>query len=389
MDHVSVVFENVSKRFRTGRHHGSLRDLFGSLSKRNGKTPSRDDFWALRDVTLDIRSGAALGIIGPNGAGKSTVLKLLTGIMRPTEGRVEVDGRIGALIELAAGFHPDLTGRENVYLQGAIMGMKRADVARRFDEIVAFAGVEPFIDTPVKRYSNGMNARLGFAIAAHLEPDVLLIDEVLAVGDRAFQLRAIDHVRSTIARGVPVVIVTHQLDLVSRLCDRAVLLSGGRVVREGAPDECIADYVRAGEQRPSLPDDPAPLRIDEVVATPSDRVPPGGRVVVRVSGEVLRPYGAEATIVLRIRTLPSEEVLFFTNVRRAGLMLPASGKFTVEFALSLNLGAGFYRAQVLVADLERQLDWAYGPSAMIAVDESPMFGGQVDLQPGIRLVERE
>jgi ABC-type multidrug transport system ATPase subunit len=300
---------------------------------------------------------------------------------------VQVDGRIGALIELAAGFHPDLTGRENVFLQGAIMGMRRADVARRFDEIVAFAGVEQFIDTPVKRYSNGMNARLGFAIAAHLEPDVLLIDEVLAVGDRAFQRRATDHVRATIARGVPVVIVTHQLDLVSQLCDRAVLLSGGRVIREGSAEECVAEYVRAGEEQETLPSDPAPLRIDSVVAE-RDRVQPGDRVVVRVDGEITDPSAVErANIVLRVRALPSEELLFFTNIRRAGLTLPAAGRFTLEFALHLHLGAGFYRVQVVVTDPERQIDWTRGPAAMIAVEESPLFGGRVDLQPGIRLVE--
>lgn len=385
---MSVVFENVSKRFRTGRHHGSLRDLLGSLSKRSANG-ARGDFWALRDVTLDIRPGAALGIIGPNGAGKSTVLKLLTGILRPTDGRVQVDGRIGALIELAAGFHPDLTGRENVFLQGAIMGMRRADVARRFDEIVAFAGVEQFIDTPVKRYSNGMNARLGFAIAAHLEPDVLLIDEVLAVGDRAFQRRATDHVRATIARGVPVVIVTHQLDLVAQLCDRAVLLSGGRVIREGTAAECVAEYVRAGEEQETLPSDAAPLRIDAVVAG-HDRVQPGDRVVIRVDGEITDASAVErANIVLRVRALPSEELLFFTNIRRAGLTLPASGRFTIEFALHLHLGAGFYRVQVVVTDPSRQIDWARGPAAMIAVEESPLFGGRVDLAPGIRLVEPE
>lgn len=384
---MSVIFENVGKQFRTGRHHGSLRDLLGSLSKRNGAT--RGDFWALREVTLDIRPGVALGIIGPNGAGKSTVLKLLTGILRPTEGRVIVEGRIGALIELAAGFHPDLTGRENVFLQGAIMGMKRAEVARRFGEIVAFAGVEAFIDTPVKRYSNGMNARLGFAIAAHLDPDVLLIDEVLAVGDRSFQQRALAHVRQTIARGVPVVIVTHQLDLVSQLCDRAVLLSGGRVMREGTAEECVAEYVRAAEEHEALPSDPAPLRIDEVTIEPRDRVAPGDAAIVRVRGEVTAPNDAsKANVVLRVRALPSEDLLFFTNVRRAGLTLPPSGTFTLEFALKLHLGAGFYRVQAVVTDPERRVDWSRGSSAMISVDESPMFGGRVDLQPGIRLVER-
>jgi ABC-type polysaccharide/polyol phosphate transport system ATPase subunit len=390
LDHVSVIFEHVGKRFRTGRQHGSLRDLFASFSKRTNAGSSRDDFWALRDVTLDIRPGMALGIIGPNGAGKSTVLKLLTGILRPTEGRIEVKGRIGALIELAAGFHPDLTGRDNVFLQGAIMGMRRADVAARFDEIVAFAGVEQFIDTPVKRYSNGMNARLGFAIAAHLDPDVLLIDEVLAVGDRAFQASAIAHVRATMARGVPVVLVTHQLDLVSQLCERAVLLSGGRVIREGSAQECVAEYVRAGEDPAATLDEPSPVTLADVSVSPSGQVAPGSTITVRVWGEVTNPLEmSRAVVALRIRALPSEDLLFFTNQSRAGIALPSSGSFQLDFDLRVHLGPGFYRVQVVVSEQSRQVDWARGPSAMISVGESPMFGGRVDLQPSIRLVDRQ
>jgi ABC-type polysaccharide/polyol phosphate transport system ATPase subunit len=390
VDYVSgpIVFERVGKRFRTGRHHGSLRELFAAWARRNGRQPASDEFWALRDVSLDIVPGAALGLIGPNGAGKSTVLKLLTGILQPTEGRVEVPGRVGALIELAAGFHPDLTGRENVYLQGAIMGMKRGDVAQRFDAIVAFAGVETFIDTPVKRYSNGMIARLGFAIAAHLDPDLLLIDEVLSVGDRAFQQRAIEHVRQTIARGVPVVLVSHHLELVAQLCHRAVLLSAGQVIQAGPADECVAHYVRAVDDTSDTLKDPAPVRIAAVTTQPSGRVAPGTQVVVRVEGEVTDPSAAEKpVVVLRVWSLPSEELLFVTNTRRAGLRLPAAGKFTLEFTLQLHLGAGLYRLQALVFSVEREKDWSRAAPVLITVDESPLFGGRVDLQPGIRLVD--
>ena len=188
----SILFDNVSKKFRRGERHDSLRDLVPSLVARAFKKPSADqlsdqEFWALRNVSFGVDAGQALGIIGGNGAGKSTSLKLLTRILRPTSGRASLKGRVGALIEVAAGFHPDLTGMENIFLQGAIMGMKRSETTARLEEIIEFAGVGPFINTQVKRYSSGMNARLGFSIAAHLRPDVLVIDEVLSVGDMAFQ----------------------------------------------------------------------------------------------------------------------------------------------------------------------------------------------------------
>ncbi len=196
MSQPAVVFDSVWKKFARGERHDSLRDLVPWAAKRLlGREKSdelaQQEFWALSNVAFEVHPGRALGIIGPNGAGKSTTLKLLTKILRPTRGRCHVVGRVGALIEVAAGFHPDLTGLENIFLQGAIMGMKRAEIAKKLDEIVEFAGVSGFIDTPVKRYSSGMNARLGFSIAAHLDPDVMIIDEVLSVGDSAFQDRCV------------------------------------------------------------------------------------------------------------------------------------------------------------------------------------------------------
>jgi lipopolysaccharide transport system ATP-binding protein len=249
----AVEFTNVWKKFRRGERHDSLRDLLpGTLARwlrRGARRPLEDsEFWALRDVSFAVSSGEALGVIGPNGAGKSTVLKLLTRILRPTQGSCQVRGRIGALIEVAAGFHPDLTGRENVYLQGAIMGMQRAEIARKFDEIVAFSGIADFIDTPVKRYSSGMNARLGFSVAAHLDPDVLLIDEVLSVGDVAFQERCVARMRALLRRGLPLVFVSHNLTAVTGLCTRTLVLDRGRVVFDGAPAEAVREYRRLGEQ---------------------------------------------------------------------------------------------------------------------------------------------
>jgi lipopolysaccharide transport system ATP-binding protein len=234
MNEPAVVFDHVWKKFRRGERHDSLRDAITTFVKAPFKTrPAVDaleeqEFWALRDVSFEVKPGEALGIIGPNGAGKSTALKLLTRILKPTLGSCNVRGRVGALIEISAGFHPDLTGRENLYLQGAILGMTRPEVARKMDAIIDFAGIRPFIDTPIKRYSSGMNARLGFAIAAHVEPDVLLIDEVLAVGDFVFQQKCFARLAEFRQSGAAIVFVSHNMQAIVSLCDRALLLRPGR-----------------------------------------------------------------------------------------------------------------------------------------------------------------
>jgi ABC-type polysaccharide/polyol phosphate transport system ATPase subunit len=211
---------------------------------RLGAGRKADAFWALRDITLDVPRGASLGVIGRNGAGKSTLFKLLAGITAPTRGRIVIDGRLAALIEVGSGFHPELTGRENVFLSGAILGMRRREIADKLDRIVAFAGVERFIDTPVKRYSSGMYVRLGFAIAAHLEPDVLLVDEVLAVGDAEFQVKCLERIDEMKRRGTTNLFISHDLSAVERLCDRVILLEGGAIVESGTPGEVVASYHR-------------------------------------------------------------------------------------------------------------------------------------------------
>ena len=248
----AIRVDGVAKRFQRGERHDSLRDLIPALigglrSKRRSAAEAsslrRDEFWAVQDLSFEVPFGRALGIIGPNGAGKSTTLKLLTGILRPTAGEIRMRGRVASLIEVSAGFHQDLTGRENVYLQGAIMGMTRREIDQRLDSIVDFSGIEPFIDTPVKRYSSGMNARLGFAIAVHLDPDVLVIDEVLSVGDMNFQQKCVDRMKAFKRDGVAIVFVSHNMQAVGDLCDEAVVIRG-RPRFQGPVGDAVSEYLR-------------------------------------------------------------------------------------------------------------------------------------------------
>jgi len=230
-----VQVRNVSKRYRVRSHGGDRRQLFGLL-------PRRETFWALRDVSFGIERGETLGIVGPNGAGKSTLIKLLSGITAPTAGEIEISGRLASLVEVGAGFQRDLTGYENIFLNGAILGMSYREISRKLPDIVKFAELGNFLDVPVKRYSSGMFVRLGFSIAAHLDADILLLDEVLAVGDVAFQARCFERIEELRRAGKTVLLVSHDLAAVERICGRALLLSGGRVVLEGDPREVVEAY---------------------------------------------------------------------------------------------------------------------------------------------------
>jgi len=250
MSSVALEFDGVWKKFRKGEKYDSLRDLIPATVKSFLSAACRDElkareFWALKDVSFQIKRGEAIGIIGSNGSGKSTTLKLLSGILKSTKGEIKVNGKLSALIEVAAGFHPDLTGRENIYLNGTILGMRRREIDRKFDEIVEFSGLEDFIDTPVKRYSSGMYARLGFSVAAHVDPDILLVDEVLSVGDMSFQQRCMEKMQEKIRSDVAVIFVSHNLAVVANLCDRAILLNKGAVVVDGPCEKAIEAYVKA------------------------------------------------------------------------------------------------------------------------------------------------
>jgi ABC-type polysaccharide/polyol phosphate transport system ATPase subunit len=243
-----ILVEHAARRFRVyPRENRALKDLLVARGRVRGS-----DVWALRDVSFAVEPGSAIGLVGRNGSGKSTLLRLLSGIIKPTSGRVLVGGRVGALLELGAGFHPDLTGRENVFLQGSIHGLSRATIREKFDEIVTFAGLEDFIDLPVKTYSSGMYMRLGFAIASHMEANVLLLDEVFAVGDEAFQRKCFGKIFEFKQRGGTIVFVSHDAGSVERLCDRAVLLKDGKVAFDGPTHDAIVAYrtMLAGERDP-------------------------------------------------------------------------------------------------------------------------------------------
>jgi lipopolysaccharide transport system ATP-binding protein len=250
-----IRVENLGKRYRI-RHEArerytTLRDVVARKAKAWWRRPSAlrsgnasdEDFWALKDVSFEVKEGEVLGIIGRNGAGKSTLLKILSRITEPTEGRITLRGRIASLLEVGTGFHPELTGRENIFLNGAILGMTRAEIRSKFDEIVAFAEVEKFLDTPVKRYSSGMYVRLAFAVAAHLDPEILVVDEVLAVGDAEFQKKCLGKMGEVARGGRTVLLVSHQMMAVDQLCDAALLLAGGRVARHGSVEDVLHDYL--------------------------------------------------------------------------------------------------------------------------------------------------
>ena len=272
---VVIRVENLWKEYRLGViNHGTLRaDLSSWWARMRGKddpnikidqslTSPRPDnsidsnpqerFWALKDVSFDVRRGEVLGIIGKNGAGKSTLLKILSKVTTPTRGQIRIRGRVASLLEVGTGFHPELTGRENIFLNGAILGMGRAEIRRKFDEIVAFSEVEKFIDTPVKRYSSGMYVRLAFAVAAHLEPEILLIDEVLAVGDVQFQKKCLGKMEEVSHEGRTILFVSHNMGAIRNLCRRAIWLHGGKIETEGQADQVVTEYLKYSQERAKI-----------------------------------------------------------------------------------------------------------------------------------------
>ncbi|HEV8724364.1 MAG TPA: polysaccharide ABC transporter ATP-binding protein [Candidatus Binatia bacterium] len=262
MSELAIRVENVSKQYRIGQGQDSFKTLRDTLSNallapvhrvadlfrgQNARVPKvSETVWALNDISFDIKCGELVGIIGCNGAGKSTLLRILARITEPTAGSAEIRGRVGSLLEVGTGFHPELTGRENVYLNGTILGMKRSEIERKYDEIVAFSGVEKFMDTPVKHYSSGMQMRLAFAVAAHVEPEILLVDEALAVGDAAFQKKCLSKMQDVGSHGRTVLFVSHNMTAITRFCQRAILLNGGKLVEDGPAHRVVSHYLCSG-----------------------------------------------------------------------------------------------------------------------------------------------
>ncbi len=396
MTDAALRLDGVYKKFRKGELYDSLRDLIPALAARMLRGPSREalaprEFWALQDITFSVPRGEAFGIIGSNGAGKSTILKVLSGIMRPTRGTLHVEGRLSALIEVSAGFHPDLTGRENIYLNGTILGMTRAEIKRRFDAIVAFSELEEFLDTPVKRYSSGMFARLGFAVAAHVEPDILIVDEVLSVGDYLFQQKCFQRMNEVMSGGATVVFVSHNLRAVSLLCERSMLLERGRIVTMGPSHEVIKAYLTRGHGARATED--RDIRITEVSLGPE-----------RTRVEFQADEVLEITVAAAART-PHEDIsvvvqivddhqypVFDTCTQRLGagpLALEAGETLRCTFRMQLRLADGTYHVS---AYLHRYVtDQAYerwSAAATFFVAGTPTVRGVANLVPTLTLCEK-
>lgn len=395
----SIQAEGIFKKFQRGERHNSLRDALGSwlrLDRGHRRKTGLDDaeFWALQDVTFKVSPGEAFGIIGPNGAGKSTMLKLLAGILRPNRGQIDIEGRVSALIEVGAGFHPDLTGRENIYMNAAILGMRRREVDRKFDEIVEFAGIRDFLDTPIKRYSSGMYARLGFSVAAHVEPDVLLVDEVLSVGDRNFRSKCMDKMRGFLDRGVAVVYVSHDLRSVATFCDRAMVISDGTVQFVGGAAEAVAQYHQACIEASMLPSsrkrnlvDVSPVRFFDKAGRDKQTFTPGEEVniefEVRYNHAMARPSFGLSLIRAEDRL-----VMFETSSTRMHHDTPPAVEGTcnrVRYRIDLNVPPGEYLIGYHVRDRDSAL---YAAAAMpedtrIMVIGDSISGGVVDLAPKV------
>ena len=358
-----VEVRDLSKRFVI-RKEKSLKERIVNFGRSN---LHKEDFWALRDVDLRIESGTTVGLIGPNGSGKSTLLKAIGGILQPTSGTVQTRGRMAALLELGAGFHPDLTGRENVYLNASIMGLSTSQTDKHFDAIVDFSGIERFIDTQVKFYSSGMYVRLAFAVAVHVDPDILLVDEVLAVGDEPFQRKCMDRIREFQHDGRTIVLVTHSLDQVADVCDRAVVLESGRVIADGETRDALRtlrqefdhqrqediEHRRETAERAEEPTPPqavvSSVELLDASGAPVSEIGPGADVTVVVTVDASAPV-ASPNIGIGIETALGVTVLG-TNTTMIGRQLPPLvGRQRYEIRLrDLRLGEGHYTCHGAVA----------------------------------------
>lgn len=354
MSDTILTVSNLGKKYRLQheaerQRYNALRDviankfkgLFQTKSKESGNQPSVEDFWALKDVNFEIKRGEVVGIIGRNGAGKSTLLKVLSRITEPTTGRVHLRGRVASLLEVGTGFHPELTGRENIFLNGAILGMHRVEINRKFDEIVAFAEVEKFLDTPVKRYSSGMFVRLAFAVAAHLDPEILIVDEVLAVGDAQFQKKCLGKMEDVAKTGRTILFVSHNMGVIRTLCTEAIVLSGGNLVYRGSTLEGMQHYLSTGDDQKAIIRNP---RND------------GRPTITAASVEVLNSEIAEILLKLEIESRATESVSLEVTLFD-GLGMPVGfasvGLLDTSKALCISPGVHRYNCQLQAPTLSR------------------------------------
>lgn len=378
---VVVEIDEVSKRF-TVRKDTSLKERVVTLGRAGRR--HREDYWALNDVSVQIRAGSTLGLIGHNGSGKSTLLKVIGGIIQPTTGSVLQRGRVAALLELGAGFHPDLTGRENVYLNASLLGLTREETEARFDEILDFSGVGDFIDTQVKFYSSGMYVRLAFAVAVHTDPDILLVDEVLAVGDEQFQQKCLDRIRMFQAEGRAIIFVSHSLGQIEDLCDRVLVLDHGQVVYDGIPETAVGRFreiLRSGSGGDGQ--HLQAMQTMEVIGV-EVRDADGHRVQELATGQ---PFSVHVRVRSDVRMeqwavgfsidVANGHMAIASNTTLAGTTLdPIDGVASVDFAVSdANLGAGPYTVNANVAGLSSPAAHSLDGGATFTVSGSPQTIG--------------
>jgi lipopolysaccharide transport system ATP-binding protein len=388
MSNFAFEMHDVSKKFKKGEIHDTLRDLIPALFKRalQGNQLRSNEFWALKDISFQVKKGEALGIIGSNGAGKSTMLKLLSRIMKPTSGEMKVNGTLSALIEVGAGFHGDLTGRENIFLNGTILGMKKEQIRKKFDEIVEFSGLDDFIDTPVKRYSSGMYARLGFSVAAHVDPEILIVDEVLSVGDYSFQNKCLQKMRSVFNSGATLLFVSHNLRAVSDLCSRCILLDHGRMIKDGPAAEVVDYYLNPKEQDSKI-DEKKEALISNMILRGEN-----GNNLLFETGEKIF-FEVEVTGVVKCEKLSlsiemsneDNQLIFDTSTQRLSDMtfsLDPGEKKKITFELNLHVVPGTYRLGAFIYryDIRKAYD-AKTPGLTIQVRSEKDVRGIVNLYP--------
>lgn len=408
MGDIAITVQGLSKQYRIGskqERYKTLRDTLTDafiapfrrmkrISQSAIRNPNLDHIWALKDVSFEVKRGEVIGIIGRNGAGKTTLLKILSRITEPTEGYADVIGRVGSLLEVGTGFHPELTGRENIYLNGAILGMKKAEIERKFDEIVAFAEVEKFIDTPVKHYSSGMYVRLAFAVAAHMETDILLVDEVLAVGDAAFQEKCMGAMRETACGGKTVLLVSHNMSSIQHLCNRAILLKSGCIEAIGDSQKVVGHYlsdastesiINIRDWHDRITTDEARLIRFQIYGgngKVTNRVQVGESITFRMYGEFYRPF-VDPSFGVIVHNGSGEPVLDLRSIHGGFRLGRVEGTIVVEARvenIGLYPGRYFLSPWIMDSACSRDIDFVK-LCCVLQVDPAPGPHGDLKLDP--------